>query len=390
MLRLFPALLLVWLLFWLNQPCSYAAWYGAWKYRKKITILAAKVENSNQNAFPVLINATEVVWKDVANLGHVAQNDGGDFLFTGSDGSSKLAHEIEEYNPATGKLVAWVNIPVLSSSADTVIYLYYGNAACADQWAADGSTWNADYVAVQHLNEIIADGVTGHMDSTANGHHGTPYNFQAGAGSTDSAGKIDGADLFDGNNDYVLIPDHDQLSPHTGAGGEMTVAAWIYMDDLPAVGGQNRRPPVAKGNGGGTWEYALYVFTDGKVGFSVWQLSGSGHNEISGGSITADAWHYLVGAYKKGDYCAIYMDGALVTSSGSFTGDTGNGASPVYIGRRGDGQFINAIIDAVRISKVARSADWIKTSFNNQNDPSTFYAIDPIEQKARGSSVKGG
>jgi hypothetical protein len=31
--------------------------------------------------------------------------------------------------------------------------------------------------------------------------------------------------------------------------------------------------------------------------------------------------------------------------------------------------------DEVRISTSARSSDWIKTEFNNQNNPASFYAI---------------
>lgn len=32
-------------------------------------------------------------------------------------------------------------------------------------------------------------------------------------------------------------------------------------------------------------------------------------------------------------------------------------------------------MDEVRISATARSWDWIKTKYNNQNSPSTFYSV---------------
>ncbi|MEA3488318.1 MAG: hypothetical protein U9R10_03585, partial [Euryarchaeota archaeon] len=32
-------------------------------------------------------------------------------------------------------------------------------------------------------------------------------------------------------------------------------------------------------------------------------------------------------------------------------------------------------IDEVRISDTARNADWIQTSYNNQNNPSSFYDV---------------
>jgi hypothetical protein len=31
--------------------------------------------------------------------------------------------------------------------------------------------------------------------------------------------------------------------------------------------------------------------------------------------------------------------------------------------------------DEIRVSNITRSADWIKTKYNNQNDPSAFYSI---------------
>ena len=31
--------------------------------------------------------------------------------------------------------------------------------------------------------------------------------------------------------------------------------------------------------------------------------------------------------------------------------------------------------DEVRISNIARTSDWIKTEFNNQNDPGSFYTF---------------
>ena len=37
--------------------------------------------------------------------------------------------------------------------------------------------------------------------------------------------------------------------------------------------------------------------------------------------------------------------------------------------------WFDGSIDEVRISDVARSGHWINTSYNNQNDPSTFYSL---------------
>ena len=66
-----------------------AAWYNSsWKYRKAVTIDNTKVEENLSN-FPVLISITDTDLRDDA------QNDGDDILFTSSDGTTKLSHEIE-------------------------------------------------------------------------------------------------------------------------------------------------------------------------------------------------------------------------------------------------------------------------------------------------------
>jgi hypothetical protein len=130
------------------------AWYDTgWGYRNTITIDHDMVANTNQSDFAVLVNSIYPAWKDTANGGHVEQSDGGDILFTSSDGLTKLSHEIERYTSATGELIAWVKVPTVSASSDTIIYIYYGNAVCADQWATDGSTWLSNYRGVWHFKE---------------------------------------------------------------------------------------------------------------------------------------------------------------------------------------------------------------------------------------------
>ncbi|MEI6711229.1 MAG: DUF2341 domain-containing protein [bacterium] len=64
-------------------------------------------------------------------------------LFTAADGT-KLDHEIEKYVPTTGQLIAWVRVPALSASVDTVIYMYYSNAMVADQWNKTG-VWDTNF-----------------------------------------------------------------------------------------------------------------------------------------------------------------------------------------------------------------------------------------------------
>ncbi|MCK4894025.1 MAG: DUF2341 domain-containing protein, partial [Calditrichia bacterium] len=137
-------------------------WFNlSWDNRKNITINHSKVNGSQVN-FPILINITDTDLRDDA------QSDGDDIVFTDSD-NSQLDHEIEFYNGTTGYLVAWVRIPTLSNTTDTVIHMYYGNAGASNQENASG-VWDSNFVMVQHLSETPA-GTT--YDSTSYGNNGT-------------------------------------------------------------------------------------------------------------------------------------------------------------------------------------------------------------------------
>ncbi|MBA4718288.1 MAG: DUF2341 domain-containing protein [Nitrosopumilus sp.] len=106
---------------------EFADWYdGSWQYRKTIAISNAQVPEY-QTDFPVLINFTD------SNLRDFADADGGDIVFTSSNGRTQLDHEIEYYDTSDGTLVAWVKVPNLYAFSDTTLYMYYGHNVIGNQ-----------------------------------------------------------------------------------------------------------------------------------------------------------------------------------------------------------------------------------------------------------------
>ena len=110
----------------LPLPATAAAnWYNiSWPYRQNITINKAYVNGTGVTLtnFPVLVSIT-----DTYLTSSQVQSNGNDILFTASDGVTKLPHEIENFTQGTGTLVAWVNVPSVTNSTNTTIYMYYGN-----------------------------------------------------------------------------------------------------------------------------------------------------------------------------------------------------------------------------------------------------------------------
>jgi len=126
-------------------PAFGADWWDTnWIYRKRITIDHARVL-TDLTDFPIIVNFTD------PDLAQKAQVDGDDIVFTDQAGT-KLHHEIECFNSTSGHLTAWVDIPSLSSTIDTEIYIYYGNSNSGSQQNGEG-VWDSNFMMVQHFNE---------------------------------------------------------------------------------------------------------------------------------------------------------------------------------------------------------------------------------------------
>ncbi len=207
-----------------------AGWYdSAWQYRMKITVDNTQVAGT-LNDFPILISSTVEEWKDDLNGGNVQQIDGGDILFTLDDGTTKLSHEIESYDRTTGELIAWVEMPTLSGSVDTELYVYYGNDAAPNQWETDGSTWS-EYMAVHHFEEDCS--TTGCYDDSANTSATTtfdmtPRRLDATTPDFNNVGKIGDGVLLDGDEEYVEMADNSSIDFQSSA---FTAEFWVRNDE---------------------------------------------------------------------------------------------------------------------------------------------------------------
>ncbi|MFW9897627.1 MAG: DUF2341 domain-containing protein, partial [Candidatus Thorarchaeota archaeon] len=118
-------------------------------YYKTITIDHTQVIGSGSHInFPVLISIIDT------DLKYHSQPDGDDIAF--SMGGDWLNHEIElfdqSYSGTQAQLIAWVNIPFLSTSTNTTITMYYGNSTMTSQ-QNPSSVWNSNYVGIWHLND---------------------------------------------------------------------------------------------------------------------------------------------------------------------------------------------------------------------------------------------
>ena len=328
------------------EPTGENWWNSSFEYRKLITINHSQVDENLTN-FPILVyrNAD-------ANLSSHAQADGDDIVFVlYSDNSTKLNHEIENYS--NGTLWAWVNVPYLSSSDDTILYLYYGNNSCSNQEDVI-ATWNSDYLMVHHMND--AGNIS---DSTANGHDGTNY------GTTADIGQIGGCRYFDNTSDQYDFGNNTALNPGMDS---WTISLWTKMAHVNNVN-MLRKYASSSGFFLNMYDTNYFFVGDGtQITFRYWDIAWSDGQ-----------WHLITMVINRNtNLVDLYIDGVLhngwgggnITGFGSIT----TSANLLLYGGT-DGRW-----DEFRVETTVRDSSWLQTCYNNQFDPSLFLTVGSEEE----------
>ncbi|HUK38389.1 MAG TPA: DUF2341 domain-containing protein [Methanomicrobiales archaeon] len=336
--------------------CSTPSWYNCnWLYRQNITIDHTKVAGYQSN-FPVLISLPS----DSGLAAHALAN-GNDILFTASDGSTRLSHQIASYSSSTGALQAWVMVPSVSSSSNTVIYMYYGNSAAANQQNAAG-VWSNGYRAVWHLDE---GGTGARADSSGNGNSLKPRNYMGVEGT---AGEIGGADSLNGAQKYLESTNNIGI---TGSSSR-TITFWAKLANT------NRCGMVGWGSNAMENEFEAAVRANA---YFLWGYGGGNDWPYIASPVT-NSWNYYAVTY-DGDTARWYLNGTQLGSG--FENAFTTSDSHVYVGYETDAgmnsvTYLNGMVDEVRVANTTRSSSWIQTEYNNEVSPSTFSALQ-AEQK---------
>jgi hypothetical protein len=317
-------------------------------YYKIFTIDSSKVIGStNLKDFPLLISIKD------PDLRHHCQPDGDDIVF--SNGTVWLDHEIElfdqTFNSTHAKLIAWIRIPSLSPTTDTNITMYYGEPGINTQENPLG-VWDDNYKGVWHLSEDPTGTV---YDSTLNNNDGTSYGSMSSGDLV--SGKIDGSIEFDGDDDYIDCGNDNSLD----ITGDITIEFWVN-----GVSFSNDLDPDILTKGSYTQAYSTWINDDGGVYFQL-----NGDSLFSTSKLSLREWYSVV-CVRSGSNRMIYINGTEDISD-TFSTAIETITETLTIARSPDN--LNGTLDEIRLSNVARSADWIITEYNNQYDPNSFYSV---------------
>ncbi len=330
---------------------------------RAIELVDGQVTGGPHVEFPLLFSTTQGFLKDTGNGGDVINADGFDIYFSGDPaGTFRLAHEVERYDAATGRLIAWIKVPALTAS--TVIYLHYGSDAITESQQDVQAVWSAGYVAVLHLDDDV--------DATGNA---TSVQLQTAETLDTLLGR--GQRFVDNDRIVVSSPTINNIFATGG-----TAQGWFFATGY----GENGFGRIwDKGHTNG-WSFGLDV-TKNSLAFVHGDATQFGEWNGPQSSVTLNSWHHGAVVYDKGSSAntpLMYVDGVqqqtldvVVPPAGALDDDSGNqlmGGNRGAMDRTFQGQ-----LDELRMSNVARSSAWIATEFTNQVAPAAFYTIgDPL------------
>jgi hypothetical protein len=333
------------------SPTEAAAQYPGWQHSGSMFILttpegADLPASATEKDFPLLVRLN----KDNFDFKQV-KVDGADLRFSTKNGEP-LAYQIEEWDAANGTAIIWVRVPTIQGSARQEIKLHWGKADAASE-SNGKAVFNESngYLSVFHMGDAAKDEV-GSLEVKDTGTTAT-------AGIVSGARNFPGKVGVSGGDKIATLP--TEASPHSSE-------AW-FRTSTPngtIVGWGNEQ---AKG------KVVMQFGSPPHIGMDCYFSRGGVASE---GRIALGEWTHVIHTYQENE-SRVYVNGQL---AGSNTKDHGPMAikSPArfWIGGWYDNYTFVGDLDEVRISKVTRSAEWIRLQYENQKPMQTL--VGPLMQ----------
>lgn len=348
--------------------------------------------------FPLLVRLNSAHADVFAN----SKGRGADIRFTKADLVTRYPHQIERWDSAGQKAEIWVLVDSVRAGHTLNIKMLWNKAG-----AADSSNGNAvfsasnGFVSVLHLGDStgtnprpnqVAGAPTGILQHFAENQPGyAPVEGVIGKADELSGGNMmadfyPGRDYIDlGRRDYAGFSDFTTgffFSTWFNVSNSVQYERFLEMNDDTVGTGQSPERIILFGN-----------HTTAPQNVSIRWGSEDGeltYNEPNGSLYSPGEWAHI--AFSKGPGYApisVYVNGTLVPSDDErYAGDPVVAVrNHVVLGRpsvtQGD-PFFTGVLDESVIAKVARSASWIKLSYETQKPASTAVTVGATAAPAAG------
>ncbi len=155
---------------------------------------------------------------------------------------------------------------------------------------------------------------------------------------------------FDGNNDYIFIPDDSQLDLTEN----YTIEAWIFPESFTWLAGIVSKYQTSGANG-----YLLRLTDQAPYnGLSF------DEKKTSTGILNNNQWYHIAAVNDQGDR-KLYVNGAAVPLTGSSLNISSN-SNPLRIGSDYSSRFFNGRIDEVRLWNIPKTQAEINENMNQE------------------------
>ncbi|MDA1275604.1 MAG: DUF2341 domain-containing protein [Verrucomicrobia bacterium] len=330
------------------KPTGKAGAYEGWRHSGVLMILttpegANLPESAEVEGFPLLVR----LHKDWFDFTQVKSN-GEDIRFSTSTGAP-LSFQIEEWDPAKGEASIWVRIPTIKGNERQELRLHWGHPDAISE-SSGSAVFNESngYLSVWHMNVPVKDEV-GTLESKD-------------VGTTATTGMIGEARHLAGSQGIFggeMIPNYPVgASPHSS---EM----WLRAE-------KSNGRALAWGNEHGQGKVVMHFQSPPHVKMECYF---SGADVSTAGRLPMNEWIYVVHTYQQGD-SRVYVNGELSGVSAKPNAPLAiKSPARLWIGGWYHNYDFIGGIDEVRVSKVARSADWVKLQHENQKAQQTLVGL---------------
>jgi hypothetical protein len=326
------------------------AQYSGWKNTGTLVVNttpsgANLPASSSVEDFPLLVR----LHSDFFNFS-AAKERGEDIRFSAQ--GKVLAHELEEWNPVAGVASLWVRIPKITGNARQEIQMHWGKSDALSESKGNAVFNDSNgYLAVIHMGDGVADEV-GVFETKDVLTSATP-------GIIGSARRLQGKQgVFCGEKNEGLP---EGASPHS-------TEAWVRPQ-------KSNGRVVGWGNEHGQGKVVMEVQSPTHIRMDCYFSRGN----VSGSlPVPMGEWTHVVHTYEQGE-SRVYVNGIL-DAANTKEGPVLAIKRParLYIGGWYNNYDFIGDIDEVRVSKVSRSAAWVRLQYENQKPLQTL--VGPLVQ----------
>ncbi len=358
-------------------------WLSGWDNRIVLTIDKDKIDATLPN-FPVMVHlsaSSGITSADVSAVFDELTSDANrkKIAVTSSDAETELYVEIERWDDANEEAWLHVKVPSVSSSADTILYLYY-DADHADNTTYVGDTtdavvhnvWDSDHIAVWHMaQDPNGDGADAIKDSTSNAIDLTPNGAMTSDDLVD--GKVGKAIDFDGSGDDL---ETDGNIPSLNINSDdFEFSFWVNFNNLPANNGESDQIFGIADPINDRRSYLLDVYQVSSVvyfRFLTYNGTSLATTWVSRTITPSTGTWYYFSVRRDGSNVHVYQDGVeLGTATAIGTPSIyENTDDSFFIGSyNGIWSLCDLIIDEFRVTiGDSRSGAWVKATYNSLCD----------------------